>query len=64
MCFVLDVSSGLMNALGTKESKAQVKFTASIWFQTHMHNGRFSKSKQTNKSLSRFPRKGIVLLEL
>jgi len=53
-----------MNALGSKQSKAQVKFTASIWFQTHMHNGRFSESKQTNKSLSRFPRKGIVLLEL
>lgn len=45
-----------MNALCTKQSKAQIKFTASIWFQPHKHNSRFIEKKR--KQVSCFPRKG------
>lgn len=45
-----------MNALCSKQSKAQITFTASIWLQPHMHNGRFIGKKK--KRINRFPRKG------
>lgn len=46
-----------MNALCTKQSKAQIEFAASIYFQPHMDNGRFIERKR-KKRISRFPRKG------
>ena len=50
-----------INALCTKQRKAQIKFTVAICFQPHMHNDRVTENK---KDKSFFLEKAIVLLEL
>ena len=47
----------------TKKSKDQIKFTAIIWFQPHMHNGRFTENKTNKKGYAISLEKAIALLE-